>query len=848
MKKLYLVDISSLFFRSYYAISLHMKNEKGEPTNALYGVFKMLHKLMRDKSPDYLVSCFDTKEASFRKKMYPEYKANREAMPEDLQQQVPYLKIMMDVLKIPYIEKPGFEADDIIGTLTFQGRKHKLNTYIISGDKDFAQLVDKNTFLYDTMKDIIYNTEEVKNKWGVLPEQMLDYLSLIGDSSDNIPGVRGIGPKGAVTLLEKYKTLDKIYKNVDDITGSAQKKLTDGKEMAYLSKKLISLETNMNIDLPLKEAAIQHPHQFSEQDQKQLKEFLEELNFKSFMNMFFPKKTSSDKSNKTEVMAASQSLKKPKGLIKKEEFLEKLEAYGSLWLGSQGDHMYLASKKMITLLEPSDYIQVGKTLDEKWVRYCGYNLKSSWKKLDCSRPIAEWDAMIAGHLLDSKASRSFKDLCHLYLKFVLEESTSTDEIYKFHQLLRSDLESRLEASDLKTVLKEIEIPTISVLYRMEKQGLLLDIKEVERQSKELEVDIKKIEKEIFTLVGEEFNISSPKQLAVILFDKLKLPKGRKTKLGYSTDSHELIKIKNLHASLPLIIEHRELFKLKTTYIDSLLSLVDSKTKRIHTQFRQAATSTGRLSSANPNLQNIPIRTRRGREVRKCFIAPKGSKIISADYSQIELRILAHITKDPGLVKAFENDLDIHAATASEVFNVSLKDVTDDLRRKSKAVNFGIAYGQGVYGLAEGLGISRQEAKDIISNYFKKFKKIKDYIETTKEESFKKGYVETLFGRKRFFDKSDFKNPRLKATIERAAINAPLQGSASDLVKKAMIQLDESLPISLLSQVHDELLFECPNDSVEFESQEIISIMENCVTLTIPLKVNLSIGQNWNEAH
>ncbi len=845
MKKLYLIDISSLFFRSYYAISLNMKNEKGDPTNALYGVFKMLHKLMKQKSPDYLVSCFDTKQVSFRKEIYPEYKSNRGEMPEDLEQQVPYLKIMMEVLKIPYIEKPGFEADDIIGTLAFHGKKQKLDTYIISGDKDFAQLVGKNTFLYDTMKDVIYDIQGVKNKWGVFPEQMLDYLSLIGDSSDNIPGVRGIGPKGAVTLLEKYKTLEKIYKNIDHISGATQKKLIGGEDLAYLSKKLISLRTDMKISLPLKEAVLEHPHQFSRQDQKRLKEFLEELSFKSFIQMFFPEKASLDKVKSKQVSKSANPLK---GVIKKEEFLEKLEPYASLWLGSQEDHMYLASKKMITLLEVSDYIEAGKVLDEKWVRYCGYNLKSSWKKLNCLKPVAEWDAMVAGHLLDSKPSRSFKDLCYLHLKSTLEDSVSIDEIYKLHQSLRLKLEEKLNKLKLEEVLKDIEIPIISVLYRMEQRGLLLDIKEVERQSKELKEDIQKIEKKIFNLVGEEFNLSSPKQLSVILFENLKLPKGRKTKSGYSTDSHELIKMKNLHPSLPFIIEHRELFKLKTTYTDSLLSLVNPETKRIHTQFRQTATSTGRLSSVNPNLQNIPIRTERGREIRKCFIAPQGSKIISADYSQIELRILAHITKDPGLIKAFENDLDIHAATASEIFNISLKNVTVDLRRKGKAVNFGIAYGQGVYGLAEGLGISRQEAREIIDNYFKKFKQIKDYIETIKEESFKKGYVETLFGRKRFFDKSEFKNPRLKAAVERAAINAPLQGSASDLVKKAMIQLDESLPIPLLSQVHDELLFECPEDCIEFESQEIVSIMEQSVTLRVPLKVNISIGQNWNEAH
>ena len=841
MKKLYLIDISSLFFRSYYAISLNMKNTKGEPTNALYGVFKMLNKLIKEESPDYVVSCFDTKEGSFRSEIYSEYKANREEMPEDLEQQVPYLKKMMDVLKISYLEKPGFEADDLIGTLVDYGKKHQLKTYIISGDKDFAQLVDDTTFLYDTMKNKIYDSKGVEEKWGVLPHQMLDYLSLVGDSSDNIPGVRGIGPKGAVQLLKTYKDLENIYKNVKLTKGSLQEKLTKGKDQAYLSKKLIALRRDIKINLPLEKTALKRVHEFSKQDQDHLKNFLEELNFKSFVKIFFPE-------NNQPPIKKKKVSNFSKGLVSQQEFFADLEPYASVWVGSQEEHMYLAFKNRITIIQPSDYQKAGSLLDEKWVRYCGYNLKSSWKNLNCSHPIPEWDAMLAGHLLDSKAAKSFKDLCEVYLKTHSEDLATLEEIYKSHQQLRFCLEDLLKKNHLDHVLKEIELPVVSVLYFMEKEGFLLDTSLIKKLSKELEKDLSKIEEQVFDLMGETFNLSSPKQLSVLLFEKLKLPKGRKTKSGYSTDSHELIKIENLHPSIPLILKHREFFKLKTTYTDSLLSLVDSKTNRIHSKFRQTSTSTGRLSSVNPNLQNIPIRTEKGRKIRKCFIAPLNHKIISADYSQIELRLLAHITEDPGLIKSFENNLDIHSATASEVFNIPLKEVTAELRRKSKAVNFGIIYGQGAYGLAENLGISRQEAKEIILNYFKKFKKIEDYIEDTKKLAAEQGYVETLFGRKRFFDPSSLKNPRLKAAVERAAINAPLQGSAGDLVKKAMIELDKSLPIPLLSQVHDELLFECPEDTCKFESQKIISIMENCAPLKVPLKVNLAIGDNWEEAH
>lgn len=850
-KTMYLIDISSLFFRSYYAISANMKNKKNQPTNALYGVFRMFNKLIKDKSPDHIISCFDTKHPSFRKDLYSEYKANRDEMPEDLQEQVPYLKQMMEVLQIPAVEKKGFEADDIIGSLALAAKKENLETYIVSGDKDFAQLVDNEVFLYDTMKEIIYNPAAVKQKWGVYPEQMLDYLSLVGDSSDNVPGVRGIGPKGATTLLEKYQNLDNIYKNLDIVTGSTQKKLQEGKEMAYLSKKLIDLKTDMGLVLDIEKSKLQRPKDFADKDREKLKSFLEELNFKSFLDMFFaqpkPKTTA-------QVTPAITSVKKSKAdqskdlILKPEDFLNQLEAYETIWLGFKDDSLYMASKKNITILQSSDYKKTSQVLDEKWIRYAGYNLKYSWKKLGCKNPVAEWDTMIASHLLDSQASKPFKVLCSTYIGKSIQEEDSIRDIYKTHLLLKRDMENRLKDLELTKVYKEIELPLISVLYFIEQKGLLLDMKEVKSQSDRLSKDIEKLEKKICELAQEEFNVSSPKQLAVILFDKLKLPKGRKTKLGYSTDSHELIKMKDLHPILPFLIEHRELFKLKTTYTDSLLSLVDSKTQRVHTQFRQASTSTGRLSSVNPNLQNIPIRTKRGREIRKCFIAPKGFQLISADYSQIELRILAHITEDPGLVTAFENDLDIHASTASEIFNKPLKEITSDLRRVAKAVNFGIAYGQGVYGLSSGLGISREEAKNIIANYFKKYKKIKDYIENIKQEAAANFYVKTIFGRKRFFHETDFKNPRMRAAIERAAINAPLQGSASDLVKMSMIKLDASLPISILSQVHDELLFECPNESVDFESKEITNIMENCVKLKIPLKINIATGTTWEQSH
>lgn len=831
MKTFYIIDISSFFFRSYYAIPGQMTSSSGVPTNALYGVLSMLLRLIRDHKPDYIAAGFDTKTPSFRKEIFPEYKANRGEMPEDLQKQVPWLKQMMQILNIYSLEKERYEADDIIGTLARWGKEHNLKVFIVSGDKDFAQLVDKNTALLDTMKSKMYYREDVYAKWKVYPEQMIDYQALMGDSSDNIPGVKGIGPKGAATLLKEYGNLYNIYNNINKINKTLQKKLQSGKQEGFLSRQLVTIVQDIKIDCNLSDLA------FKEPDDVRFKNFLEELNFNTFLKTLYPEK----KQKKKEIPK--------KQLIKnkwtKEDVAHQLEPYSSLWLGEWKGKLYLGYKKQLIELAPENLEGFAAILDDKWIRWSGYDLKSLWGELGLKKPIPEWDSMVAGHLLDSRPSHSFHFLCKQYLKSE-EEPETPETLYQRHSQLKDILERKLKILDLETLFNEVELPLIPVLYDMENHGMFLNREEVERQSVHLEKDLKELEKSIFQLCGTTLNLASPKQLGDVLFDKLNLPQGRKTKSGRSTDSRELMKLKGRHQVVPLILEYRELFKLKSTYTSSLIDLVRPKTQRIHTCFRQTATATGRLSSVHPNLQNIPIKTERGKQIRRAFTAPKGSLLVSADYSQIELRILAHITEDPGLLKAFREERDIHAATASEIFNVPLKEVTPELRRKSKAVNFGIAYGQGAYGLAESLGISRSEGKTIIESYFKKFKKVRDYIETAKELS--RGYVETLFGRKRFFADWELKNPQMRAAAERAAINAPIQGTASDIVKKAMIELDRSLPIPLVSQVHDELLFECPKEQWEQEKPHIISLMENCVSLKAPLKVNCVAGSHWAEAH
>ena len=855
-ESVYLIDISSLFFRSYYAISAKMTNEKGLPTNALYGVLKMIEQLSRKKSPDYMICCFDTKKGSFRKELYQDYKANRSEMPEDLQTQVPYLKTMMSRLLIPCWEQEGFEADDLIASLIPFTKTKNWSAYIVSGDKDFAQIVDHNVFLYDTMKEVIYDPKGVEEKWGLPPFQIQDFLALTGDASDNIPGVKGIGPKGAVQLLKSYPSLEEIYNNIDKIKAKLKEKLLQSKEQAFLSKQLVKLKDDIKWDQKFFQNKYQNISDFSSKDKQALKDFLEELNFKSFLKKLFPVKTESPKPFKESWLdsPAFQNTKtSPYPLLKSrqvslEEFKSQLEPYSKIQIGHYENQFYISSKKFWILLSEEQLKSLSDFLDYKWVRYAGHDLKFFWKILKIQNPVAEWDSMLAGHLLSSTPSPSLRSLFHTYLNIPESDFLNAEQILHQELKLKELLLKQLEQEEMLALYQEIELALIAVLYEMEKKGICIDLKEISDQSQTLEKDLRELELNIHKLAGEEFNLSSPKQLAEILFEKLNLPKGRKTKTSYSTDSHELIKIKQLNPIVPLLLEYRELFKLKSAYTDNLIALRDSQTGRIYTDFKQAITTTGRISSVNPNLQNIPIRTERGQLIRRAFIAEQGQQLISADYSQLELRILAHITGDKNLQKAFEEGLDIHTMTASEIFNIPLKEVSSDLRRKSKAVNFGIAYGQGVYGLAETLSIPRASAKEIIENYFKKFKKIKDYIETVKEEIQKRNYVKTLYGRKRFFNAGDLKQPRLRANIERAAINAPLQGTASDLVKKAMIELNESLSIPILSQVHDELLFEGPLESLQRETKEITSIMEKNDVLKTPLKVNLSFGKNWFSAH
>jgi DNA polymerase-1 len=851
MKKLFLVDVSSMFFRAYYAIP-PLNTKSGLPTNALYGFLSMTVKLLREK-PDYIGFCFDRKEPSFRFDLYNEYKANRGEMPDDLQPQVPYIRELSQRLGIACFDKKGFEADDIIGTLVQLGKSHKVDTVIVSGDKDFAQLVGPKVSMFDTMRDKRYDVQGVIDKWGVSPEQMIDYLAIVGDSSDNIPGVKGVGPKGAQKLLAEYKTLDGIYKNIDQVKGpSVQKKLKENKKEAELAKKLVTIETNVDMGVTLEDLKPK------EIDREHLTELLEELEFLSFTkNLFGTKSSSSKPESKPKKKKAKSSVSVGESGLssaKKEEkwslnqLAEKVEPYSDIWAHLDERSLYIVYDKSLVQVEAS-LEEVGRVLSEKSLSWSGFDVKSIWRQLKLKQPVTPaWDSMLAGYVVRPGNIDSFEKLFNQYTGKTTPDLAGGTDIYKCHQELKKILKKKLKEFRGEQILKEIELPLVPVLHDMEQVGMFVDVKELGKQSQSLEKDISRLEKLVHKEAGESFNVASPKQLGHILFEKLGLPSSKKTKTGFSTSSDVLSKLVNEYPICGHVLEFRELSKLKSTYVDALPELIDSETGKLHTHLRQAVTTTGRLSCNNPNLQNIPIRTQRGRDIRKAFVAQKGYQLLSADYSQIELRVLAHITEDEGLCRAFQSDRDVHAATAAEVFDVDLADVTPDLRRKAKAVNFGIAYGQGVYGLSESLGIPRGEAKEIIERYFNRFKKVKAYMEDIVDLAKKQGYVETMFGRRRYIDELSARNKAVQKFGERAAINAPMQGSASDIVKKAMIDIYESVPTPMLLQVHDELLFECATDEAEELATEVRELMEDAVQMSVPLVVNTAYGNNWDEAH
>lgn len=882
-KSLYLVDVSSMFFRAFYAVR-PLSSPSGLPVNAIYGFLTMTIKLLREIRPDYVAFCFDRPEPSFRKDIDQRYKANRTEMPEDLVPQMPWFRKLSESLGVKCFDKIGFEADDIIGTLTKAGQDRGLDVVIVSGDKDFAQLINSDVTLYDTMKDVRYDSALALEKWGVPPQKMIDYLALVGDSSDNVAGVAGIGPKGAQKLLAEYASLEEIYNKLDSVKpDGTRKKLEASRDEAFLSKRLVTIVQDVPLEYELEELRL-HPI-----EREKVLPLFEELGFKSLSRQLFgtensaygdtaTKSTSNStaKSNSTSTSsssASSNSDSRQAGGAGGE--IEGVSSESPLRPGPYWPEARLEISELSKLLaqrDPSKEIWVlhsergvvagldgtayqlagspedlGRALEGR--RLSGYDIKDFAHRYQLRKFEVEWDARLGAYVEHAGAVESIHELFTRYLGLALPDLASPSQWLAWNFALRRAIEIRLEKSNGMKVLKELDLPLVPVLYRMEKRGILIDLNLLSNFSRELAADIQSFEAQIHQACGEIFNIGSPKQLGQILFGKMGLPSGKKTKTGFSTDNEVLEAID--HPVAKLILNWREVTKLKSTYVDAIPQLADAG-GRVHTTFNQAHTTTGRLSSVNPNLQNIPIRTERGAHIRKSFIAPKGRMLVSADYSQIELRILAEITEDPGLVRAFEKGHDIHAATAAEIFEVPLADVTSEMRRQAKAVNFGLAYGQGAFGLAETLGVTRAEAQAIILRYFTRFAKVKEYMTETVENAKKVGYVETLFGRRRYLIEFESKNAAIRKFGERAAINAPIQGTASDLVKKAMIDVEqvsgEGTGLEMLLQVHDELVFEADENLSDAKLHQIRELMQGAAKFKVPLVANIGQGHSWQDAH
>lgn len=849
MENFFIIDGNSLINRAFYALPL-LSNSEGEYSNAVYGFCNILTKLVLENKVDNLVCTFDLKAKTFRHNMYSEYKANRKGMPEELFSQMPILKEMLRIMGIKILEKEGYEADDIIGTLS---KNPNTKNYIITGDRDSLQLISNNCEVWLTKKGISeiekIDLDALKNKLGLEPYQIIELKALMGDASDNIPGVKGIGEKTALSLLYKYQNVDNLYEHIEEITGKLKEKLIEGKEMCLLSKTLATIDTQVPMEQNF-EAKFNFP--FSQE----VANFFKKYEFKSLLN-------------KKELFEQQVKLIENKKEIKEkyiknenelQELLNKLEnaQIFSFYL-NENFHISLSKFEEIIVVLKSDLLSVeGFDLDYILIKFKSlfenqnvekicYDTKSFYhflKQHNIDLKNVKFDVMLADYLVKCGKPREkdVKSLCD-------KENYKIENVASCLFLLYQKYLQNLEELDMLRLYYDIEMPLISVLCKMEDYGFKLDYQMLLDLNDEYLNEMKVLNEEIMNLAGEKFNINSPKQLGQILFEKLGLPNKSKN----STNIEVLENLINIHPIVELIIRYRKISKLNSTYIESYLDKIDKKTFLVHTIFNQMLTQTGRLSSTEPNLQNIPIREEEGRNLRKIFISRyENGKIISADYSQIELRLLASFSNDERLVNAFKSGQDIHTKTASEIFGVPLEFVTHDLRRKAKAVNFGIIYGISDYGLSQNIHSTRKEAKEYIERYFMTYPKVKEYLDNSIEFAKENGYVKTLWNRRRAIDELKSSNHNTKMFGERVALNMPLQGTASDIIKLAMIEIQNefekrNLKSKLILQIHDELIVDCFPNEEEIVKSILIDKMENVVKLNVKLEVNISEGKNLFEA-
>ncbi|ACX90207.1 DNA polymerase I [Pectobacterium parmentieri] len=921
---LILVDGSSYLYRAYHAFP-PLTNSAGEATGAMYGVLNMLRSLLQQYSPSHVAVVFDAKGKTFRDELFENYKAHRPPMPEDLREQIEPLHNMVKAMGLPLLAVSGVEADDVIGTLAVQAEKAGKSVLISTGDKDMAQLVTPSVTLINTMNNTILGPQEVCDKYGIPPELIIDFLALMGDASDNIPGVPGVGEKTAQALLQGLGGLDSLYANLDKIAGLSFRgaktmapKLEQHKEVAYLSYQLATIKTDVELELSCDQLTV------NELDVDELHRLFSRYEFKRWLSdiesgTWMQGKKSSQPVQTVSNAVVEQAVEEDnvptlsadgyvtildeKTLL---DWVERLKLADVFAFDTETDGLDTLTANLIGLsfaIKPGeaaylplahDYLDAPDQLDratvlallkplledEKLLKI-GQNLKFDkgvMQRYDIDLRGIAFDTMLESYVLDSVAGRHDMDsLAERYLKhktitfeeiagkgknqltfnqIALEQAgpyaaEDADVTLHLHQTLWGKLQPH---ADLCQVFQTIDMPLVPVLSRIERTGVLIDPAILAEHSKELTTRLAELEIQAYELAGEEFNLSSTKQLQGILYEKQKLPILKKTPKGAPSTNEEVLAELALDYPLPkLILEYRGLAKLKSTYTDKLPLMINPATKRVHTSYHQAVTATGRLSSSDPNLQNIPVRNDEGRRIRQAFIAPKGYSIVAADYSQIELRIMAHLSGDEGLLNAFANGLDIHRATASEVFGIALDKVTSEQRRSAKAINFGLIYGMSAFGLSRQLNIPRSESQKYMNLYFERYPGVQDYMERTRQQAAEHGYVSTLDGRRLYLPDIHSRNAMARKGAERAAINAPMQGTAADIIKKAMIAIDDWLQkdapkVKMIMQVHDELVFEIDDSIVEESISKIKVLMEGCMQLNVPLQVDIGTGMNWDQAH
>ena len=885
-----LVDGSSYLYRAYHALP-PLTNSKNQPTGAIKGVISMIKKILIDHPESPLAVVFDAKGKTFRHDMYSEYKANRPPMPEDLVQQIEPIHKIISLMGIKLIMIPGVEADDVIGTLAEQARQKKLNAVISTGDKDMTQLVCENVSVVNTMSGELLDESGVLKKFGVGPELITDYLALIGDKSDNVPGVDKVGPKTAVKWLNEYSDIQGVKENSESIGGKVGENLRSSIEMLDLAHELVKIKTDVELELGIEDLARSEP------DTEKLTEIYKELEFNAWLQESPEKKTVPTKVNSSYICISSQDLleKVIKNASKAKTIAIDTETTGLDYMDTDLVGISLSYKPgeayYIPINHQDDTVNQLKlnvvldalkpVLESSKNKIIGQNIKfdrNVLAKYGINISSIKNDTMMMSYVLDASATRhnldalssyylnyktsTFEDVAGKGVKQItfdqvpIEEATNyaaedADITLRLYEELNPKLES---VASLKKLNDEIEIPLIEVLSEMEQNGAILNSKILSSQSKDLENRIKKLEKKAYEIAGEEFNLGSTKQLREIFFDKLNYRIIKKTPGGQpSTDEKVLVELAEEYELPGVLLEHRTLSKLKSTYTDKLPGQISETTGKVHTSFHQAVTTTGRLSSSDPNLQNIPIRTEDGRRIRQAFEPSKGHRFISADYSQIELRIMAHISKDIGLLQAFQEGEDVHSKTASEVFDVALEEVTADLRRNAKAINFGLIYGISAFGLGKQLGISRNLAAEYMAMYFEKYPGVKKYMESTKDFASQNGYVETLFGRRLYLRDINASNAIRRQASERAAINAPVQGTAADIMKIAMIKTHqaikaENVKAKLILQVHDELILDTPKNEIDSVINLLTDSMMGAASLDVPLEIDVGVGDNWDQAH